>query len=195
MSLVKSIYNKLPAIRQTTANSKFESNVERIFAHMPKTSSARLITAAILSPMLILTALLDLVRKAAFKMKLCNGKSYKVIDKAAALSNQLVRKAKSAYASYTKPKELTIGDLSKALQAQVASLVNGYRKLNGTFFEGYGNACTPTARSGERQIARAQKELVQTVHAIMRKGPQKAEEFKPFLEAVKAGIKNTIDKA
>lgn len=179
----------------------FEWNLGRLLFQREGESNARAWTVRVLSILfvfpVVLTAIVDLGRRLGYAIgnvsptvgKYFDGKSWSLIEKLSSAAE----KASSIFNST--PKGPTLQDLNRqstqAMQSAVVKLIDGFRKLDGGCL-GHDSFSTPTAKAGEKQIDKAQKELAQAVHVFLSHNVAKTEDYAAQLENLKGYIRKLI---
>ncbi len=156
------------------------------------------VLSVLLLPFTILTLIVDLGRRLAFSAGLVNGKSFSLITKTGEAAQAVASKVQSVYKSYM-GKDLTVEQLNersqKEIQAHAKQLVDGYRALNGGTFHTNSSFSSPHALNGERQISRAQTDLINDINAFVARNATTAEDFVQVLAQAKAMVSEQINEA
>lgn len=180
--------------------SKFEWNVERLFAHNENHSLFRTWFVRILSLVVgIPTLFLDLVRLGAFKLNLVDGKSFSLIDKASEGCQSLAAKVSAAYSYLTTPKELTLdeqNEISKQkMKDAAAKYVASYQDLNGGYFHSNNSFSTPHALKAEAGIRSAKRELISLANEFAIRNAGSTDGVSRVIGTAKELVRFAIDEA
>ncbi len=189
----------LEGVVTEASKNNFEWNLGRLYSDQEGHSALRTWTVRILSTLLVfpvvLTAIVDIGRRIAFSFGKVDGKSWSLIDQVTGNCKVVADKVNAAYKAYNTKKPLTLEELNeksaKAIKAQAKNLVNGYKGLNGGFF-GNSSFSSPAALKGEREIAKAQQDLIHEIKMYADRNATGSDDFVRHIETAQTLAKQEI---
>ncbi len=181
----------------------FEWNVSRIYNHeegcsKTKTWAVRILSSILIFPVL-LTFIVDIGRKIGFEAGLLSGKSFSLIEQMGAGCKAIADKAGAAYKSFSTPLTITPEQLNQkseqAIKNHAEKLINRYNALNGGSFHTNSSFSSPSALKAEKQIIRAQSDLIAEINVYVNRNATGTADFLSHLNRAEEMANSSIREA
>lgn len=138
-------------------------------------------------------AIYDLVRYGLFRVGMCNGKSWSLIETASEAARSLAARVTALMQPKVAAPEEANAVIEQAMKTHVEQIVAGYLKEQGGWIGHLFDSSK--AIEGEKQIRASQGRLVQVMAQYLQATVKRSEDFELHLNSVKQYIRTLFDQA